>query len=204
MPLYKDFSDDVATVLIWEYDENEELDPYQLLEPENQFKILGYHPKKIAEVLMVRKMLKKVLPGHKILYRDNGEPYLFPQDRHISVSHSFPMAALALSKHKIGVDLEKRKGKITSIRHKFILHEDVFIDNNNEVDFLTAIWCVKEALYKIHHSKHWSLKKHYDVLPFELKNNNFIVKCRVYDLENEDFFKGKISFFEDYCLAIVD
>lgn len=203
MPLYKDFSDDKAAILLWKFDENEELDPDFLLEKENQHKILGYHPNKVAEVLMVRKMLKQILPQHKILYRDNGEPYLFPQDFHISVSHSFPLAALAISKKKIGIDLEKRKEKIKKIRHKFILHEDLFIDNTREVDYLTAIWCVKEALYKIHHSKHWSLKKHYDVLPFEVKET-FTAKCRVYDLENEDFFKAKLSFFEDYCLAIVD
>ncbi|GGG53700.1 4'-phosphopantetheinyl transferase family protein [Epilithonimonas arachidiradicis] len=203
MPFYKDLSDDVAKVLMWEYDENEVLDSNELLEPENQHKILGYHPNKIAEVLMVRKLLKTVLPNHKILYRENGEPYLFPQDFHISISHSYPLVALAISKKKVGIDLEKRKEKIKKIRHKFILHEDLFIDNNEEVDYLTAIWCVKEALYKIHHSKHWSLKKHYDVLPFELKEA-FTAKSRVYDIENEDFFKARVSFFEDYCLAIVD
>lgn len=203
MPLYKDFSDDKAAILLWKFDENEELDPDFLLEKENQHKILGYHPNKVAEVLMVRKMLKSLHPQHKILYRENGEPYLFPQDFHISVSHSFPLAALAISKKKIGIDLEKRKDKIRKIRHKFIQHEDLFIDNTLEVDYLTAIWCVKEALYKIHHSKHWSLKKHYDVLPFELKET-FTAKSRVYDLENEDFFQAKVSFFEDYCLVIVD
>ena len=203
MPLYKDFSDEIATVLVWEYDENEELNPDELLESENQHKILGYHPHKIAEVLMVRKMLKTILPDHKILYRENGEPYLFPQDFHISISHSYPLAALAISKKRVGIDLEKRKEKIKKIRHKFILHEDSYIDNSEEVDFLTAIWCVKEALYKIHHSKHWSLKKHYDVLPFELKEE-FTVKSRVYDLENEDFYTAKINFFDNYCFAVVD
>lgn len=152
---------------------------------------------------MVRKMLKVLLPNHKILYRDNGEPYLFPQDHHISISHSYPLAALAISKKRVGIDLEKRKEKIKKIRHKFILHEDSYIDNSEEVDFLTAIWCVKEALYKIHHSKHWSLKKHYDVLPFELKEE-FTVKSRVYDLENEDFYTAKINFFDNYCFAVVD
>lgn len=203
MPLYKDLSDDVAKILIWEFDENEELDSDLLLEPENQAKILGYHPNKISEFLMVRKMLKVLLPNHKILYRDNGEPYLFPQDFHISISHSYPLAALAISKKRVGIDLEKRKEKIKKIRHKFILHEDSYIDNSEEVDFLTAIWCVKEALYKIHHSKHWSLKKHYDVLPFELKEE-FTVKSRVYDLENEDFYTAKINFFDNYCFAVVD
>lgn len=203
MPLYKDLSDDIAQILIWEFDENEELDSDLLLEPENQAKILGYHPNKISEFLMVRKMLKVLLPNHKILYRENGEPYLFPQDFHISISHSYPLAALAISKKKVGIDLEKRKEKIKKIRHKFILHEDAYIDNSEEVDFLTAIWCVKEALYKIHHSKHWSLKKHYDVLPFELKEE-FTVKSRVYDLENEDFYTAKINFFDNYCFAVVD
>lgn len=203
MPLYKDFSDNAAQILIWKFDKNEVLDPDILLEPENQNKILGYHPNKIAEVLMIRKILKSLLPNHKILYKENGEPYLFPGDFNISVSHSYPLAALAISKQKIGIDLEKRKEKIKNIRHKFILHEDHFIDDNEEVDFLTAIWCVKEALYKIHHSKHWSLKKHYDVLPFELKSE-FCVKSRVYDTDNEDFFNSKVSFFEDYCLAVVD
>lgn len=203
MPLYKDLSDDVTKILIWEFDENEELDSDLLLEPENQAKILGYHPNKISEFLMVRKMLKVLLPNHKILYRDNGEPYLFPQDHHISISHSYPLAALAVSKKKVGIDLEKRKEKIKFIRHKFILHEDIYIDNSEEVDFLIAIWCVKEALYKIHHSKHWSLKKHYDVLPFELQKE-FTVKSRVYDLENEDFYTAKINFFDNYCFAVVD
>ena len=45
MPLYKDLSDDVTKILIWKFDENEELDSVLLLGPENQAKILGYHPR---------------------------------------------------------------------------------------------------------------------------------------------------------------
>lgn len=203
MPLHKDFSDDTTKILIWKYDESETLDIEELLEPENYSKVKAFHPKKIIEVLMIRKMLKQLLPNYKILYKDNGEPFLEPSDYQISISHSFPLAALAIAPQKIGIDLEKLKDKITKIRHKFILHEDAFIDNSREVEFLTAIWCVKESLYKIHHSKHWSLKKHYDVMPFVL-HQNFEVKSRVYDTENEDFYKAKVSFFDDYCFAVVD
>lgn len=203
MPLYKDFSDDIARILIWKYDDSENLNAGELAEPENENKILGYHPNKISEFLMVRKMLKTLLPNHKILYKENGEPYLFPNDFQVSISHSFPLAALAVSKNKIGIDLEKRKEKIRNIRHKFVLNEDDFIDDSQEVDFLTAIWCVKESLYKIHHSKHWSLKKHYEVLPFE-PEENFCVKARVYDNGNEDFFNARITFFDNYCFAVVD
>ena len=203
MPLYKDFSDANAHILIWKYDENEIFNSTELIESENQNKILSYHPNKISEFLMIRKMLKMQFPKHRIFYKENGEPYLFPNDFEISISHSFPFAALAISKNKIGIDLEKVKEKIKKIRDKFILHENNFINENQEIKYLTAIWCMKEALYKIHHSKHWSLKKHYEILPFEIKEN-FCGKGRVYDGKNEDFFNARGFFFDDYCFVIVD
>lgn len=202
MPLYKDFSDETTYVKVWEYSEDEVLD-ISLLEDENRNKIVSYHPKKVSEILMVRRILKEILPSHKILYRENGEPYLFPNDFEVSISHSFPLAALAISKKKIGIDLEKKNPKIVRIRNKFILHENLFIDDNFETDYLTAIWCVKEALYKIHHSKHWSLKKHYDVEPFNLENLTEI-RCRVYDENFSDEFSAKIKDLGDYYLAIVE
>lgn len=110
MPLYQNFSDNKAVVWVWKYDESEELNPQELLEPENYEKVTHYHPKKIAEVLMVRKMLKQLLPEHKILYKENGEPYLMPADKEISISHSFPLAAIAISDKKVGIDHGKGKG----------------------------------------------------------------------------------------------
>ncbi|MFN3019696.1 4'-phosphopantetheinyl transferase family protein [Chryseobacterium sp. TY3] len=202
MPLYRDFSDDKAQLLIWKYDEQEVLDMETLLEKENYNKVKDYHPKKIKEVLMVRKMLKQILPNHKILYKDTGEPYLEPQDFNISISHSFPLAAIAISKSKIGIDLERKNEKIKRIRHKFILHENDFIDDNFEVDYLTAIWSVKEALYKIHHSKYWSLKKHYDIQSFSL-SENFSVNARVYDHSFEDVFSVNVRDIGDFYFSSV-
>ena len=75
MPLYRDFSDDNATILMWKYDINEELDSEFLLEKENYEKIKDYHPTKLKELLLVRKILKSVLPEHKILY-EGRMPYL--------------------------------------------------------------------------------------------------------------------------------
>ena len=70
MPLYRDFSDDNATILVWKYDETEDLDIHKLLEPENAEKVKDYHPKKLLEVLMVRKLLKGLKPNSKILYKE--------------------------------------------------------------------------------------------------------------------------------------
>lgn len=66
MPLFRDFSDNQATIQIWKFDENEVLDSQELLEPENLEKIKDYHPKKLSEHLMIRRILKNNLPKHKI------------------------------------------------------------------------------------------------------------------------------------------
>ena len=203
MPLYRDFSDHNATILLWKYDEKEDLDPKVLLEEENYEKVKDYHPTKLKELLLVRKILKSVLPGHKILY--NGrEPYLEPRDFEISITHSFPFAALAISKNKVGIDIEPFNPKIIKIRHKFLNDDEAdFIEKRKETAYLTVIWSLKESLYKIHHSNYWSLKKHYEVKPFSL-DFPFNIVCRVHDEKVSDFYKARAEFFENYCLTIVD
>ena len=203
MPLFKDFSDDKATILLWKYDDNEELSLEELLEPENAEKIKNYHPTKVKETLLVRKALKSILPLHKILYKER-EPYLFPQVYHISIAHSFPFAAIAISKEKIGIDMEKFNPKILRIEHKFIYPKEAdFFLKEDRVKYLTVIWSVKESLYKIHHSNYFSLKQNYKVEKFDL-NNLEKIKCSVYDDDNCDRFTARVEFFDDYCFTIVD
>lgn len=203
MPLYRDFSDDKATILLWKYEEEEDMNPENLLEKENFEKIKEYHPTKLKEHLLVRKILKSVLANHKILYRGR-EPFLEPNDYEISVTHSFPFAALAISKNKIGIDIEPFNEKINRIQHKFLREEESgFIEKEKETAYLTIIWSLKESLYKIHHSNYWSLKKHYEVKPFHL-DFPFNIRCRVHDEQVSDLYSARVEFFENYCFTIVD
>ena len=203
MPLYRDFSDDNATILLWKYDEQEDLNPELLLEKENLDKVKDYHPTKLKETLLIRKVLKSILPDHQILY-EGRQPYLWPKDYEISVTHSFPFAALAVSKNKVGIDIEPFNKKIERIRHKFLLEkESGFIEEGKETAYLTVIWSLKESLYKIHHSNYWSLKKHYEVKPFKL-DFPFNIRCRVHDENVSDLYKARVEFFENYCFTIVD
>lgn len=202
MPLFKDFSDEKATILLWKFDDQEDLDINILLEPENRDKVSNYHPVKIKETLLVRKALKTILPDHKILY-NNREPYLVPADYEISITHSFPFAAIAVSKNKIGIDMEKFNTKIQRIEHKFVKEEETnFFHPDEAVEYLTVIWSVKESLYKIHHSNYFSLKQNYRVQHFDLKNLEKI-KCSVYDENRSDLFTARVKFFDDYCFTIV-
>lgn len=203
MPLFKDFSDSNSKILLWKYDENEELNIDELLEPESFDKISSYHPTKIKETLLVRKALKTLLKDHKILYKER-EPFLVPDDYYISISHSFPFAAIAISKNKIGIDIEKFNPKILRIEHKFVYpNEAEFFDRSEDVKYLTIIWSLKESLYKIHHSNYWSLKRNYRVDQFNLSDQKDI-NCSVYDENNCDRFKGRVEFFEDYCFTIIN
>ena len=203
MPLYQDFSDIKAKLLLWKYSEGEIFDEKILLEPENIDRITEYHPKKLLETLMVRKILKDELPQYKILY-ENRKPFLVPYDFEISITNSFPYAALAISKNKIGIDVERFNPKMLKLKDKFVYPEErTFIPESEEIEYLTIIWSVKESLYKLHHSKHWSLKKHYEVLPFS-RENLHSVRCRVYDDDSSDEFYARVEFFDDYVFTIVD
>ena len=73
MPFYHDYSDENAVILYWKYSDDDEFNAEELIEPENLEKAKDYHPKKLLEHLMVRKMLKMLLPEHKILYKTIGE-----------------------------------------------------------------------------------------------------------------------------------
>jgi len=199
MPVYQDFSNIKAQVLLWKYEEEDILIAEDLIEPENVHRITDFHPKKLLETLMVRRILKDQLPDHKILYQERI-PYLVPNDWEISITHSFPFAALALSKDKIGIDIERFNPKLVRLKDKFIKPEERhFIPADREIEYLTIIWSVKESLYKIHHSKHWSLKKHYEVLPFCMENLHS-VQCRVYDEHSSDEFYARVEFFEDLIM----
>ncbi|MFC6269039.1 4'-phosphopantetheinyl transferase family protein [Frigoriflavimonas asaccharolytica] len=204
MPLYQDFSTDDAIILIWSFDENEEFDHQKLIEPENRARVERFLPEKLAEYLMIRTMLKRIYPDHKILYKTIGQPYLLPKDAFISITHSFPLAALAISKKRIGIDLEKATPKIIRIKEKFLHpNEHLWIPKDHEVDFLTIIWVIKEALYKLHASKYWSLKMHYEVEKFTLDSLDE-VKCRVFDDEFEDNYIAKVTTIDDVYFATIE
>lgn len=205
MPLYHDYSDENAVILYWKYGEEDEFDTGELIEPEQLERVKEYHPKKLIEHLMVRKMLKILMPEHKILYKTIGEPYLWPNSAHISITHSFPFASLAVSKNRVGIDLEKVQPKILRIKQKFLFESEHLWTGGkvNETELLTIIWVIKESLYKVHPSKYWSLKDHYEVFPFDL-NDLSAIKCRVFDDFFSHEFTAKVLRIEDYYFAVVE
>lgn len=205
MPFYQDYSNDHSTVLCWKYGEGDDFQERQLIDIEEQEKFNAYHPKKRLEYLMVREMLSQTLPQHQIKYESTGAPYLFPKSAHLSISHSFPFAAIAIAKDRVGIDLEKISERILNIKHKFLFETEVSWTEGkeNEKELLTIIWAIKESLYKLHPSKYWSLKKHYEVTKFDI-NDISNIECRVFDDNFCDVFTASVIRIEDYYFAVID
>ena len=205
MPIFKEIISEQTQILIWKYSDEEKFSA-DLISDEKEFENLKQKsPKRLIEKQMVRHMLRKILPNHKIRYHENGQPYLEPFDKFVSVSHSFPYAVLAISEKKIGVDIEQVKDRIDKIKLKFLHPKEIDWLGRVEsgVGYLTAIWCIKEALFKIHSSKQWSFKEFYVVDEFLLDKFSKI-KCKVFDKDREDKFLAHLEKIENYYLAITE
>jgi siderophore (surfactin) biosynthesis regulatory protein len=205
MPIFKEIISEQTQILIWKYSEEEKFSA-DLISDEKEFENLKQKsPKRLIEKQMVRYMLRKILPNHKIRYYENGQPYLEPFDKFVSVSHSFPYAVLAISEKKIGVDIEQVKDRIDKIKHKFLHPKEIdwLSRAESEIEHLTAIWCIKEALFKIHSSKQWSFKEFYVVDEFFLDKFSKI-KCKVFDKDKEDKFLAHLEKIGNYYLAITE
>lgn len=200
MPLIKTINEQFYRIFIWEFQDSET--DYLLEFWEETDKNKAYAFSKKMEYCMIRALLKQELPEHKIAYKPDSSPYLIPNKHFISISHSFPYACIALGNQPIGVDLEKVKEKIIKLRHKFVLNESDFIEKEFEKEYLTVIWSVKEALYKVHPSNLWSLKKHYDLSEFSIKKPKDIA-CTIYTNDWKHEFIAQVYGIHEMYLSIV-
>lgn len=120
------------------------------------------NPTRLAEWIVGRILIKSLCTQFGIDYqgvaaRETGKPHLIGTNIEISISHSFPMAAAMIHKESpCGIDLERMRSKLIRIQDKFVNETEAAYLNNLEK--LCAIWCGKEALYKIYGRKKLSMR----------------------------------------------
>lgn len=152
--------------------------------------------------LSVRKLLE--LAGYTdfdLFYDENGKPNL-KDGKHISITHSFDFAAIIVSSRNTGIDLEQQREKIFRIADKFTEPNDIFFDKqNNErtVRQLTAIWGIKESIYKYHSEKGLSLKENINVLPFDIDKNTIEAEVNYNTIHTRH--RAEFLEFEGYTLV---
>ncbi len=176
MPIIKDFKLDFSTrVIIWNITESESELKSGLYFSNvllKKFESINLKHKR-KEFISTIKILKFLNYDYKYLsFKNSGKPYL-KSGKKISISNSYGMVMIAVSDLDLGVDIEKTRGKIIGIKHKFINKSENFVLNNKkQILNLTKLWTAKEAIFKSYDRRGLSFSKQINVLPFKLDENN--------------------------------
>ncbi len=150
--------DQVSAYAVWNIQETFLELPYLSPEPFPA----ELHPVRQAEWIIGRMLVKSLCEKFEIPYEgiskhDKGKPYLNDSDAHISISHSFPIAAAMIHLEKpCGIDMERPREKHEYVKMKY-LHE-AEMQYKDDLNKLCTIWCAKEVIYKIFGRKFLSLK----------------------------------------------
>jgi 4'-phosphopantetheinyl transferase len=155
------------------------------------------------EWLSVRVMLKDLVQNNTgIFYNQRRKPFLNDSSYNISISHSFKITSVLLSKnHKVGIDLEYMSHRIRNISDRF-MNDKEYIAPGNDLGFyhLYLHWCAKEALYKICDKENLSFKANLIIDPFEPGDEGVIQGNVIRDGQHE-VFPMKYFKFDGYCVV---
>lgn len=152
--------------------------------------------------LAVRKLLNHIgYSDFDLVYHATGKPGL-RDGRKISISHSHEFSSIIVSDIATGIDLELMRDKILRISHKFTSETEESWLNPQSPDYiaqLTAIWGVKESIFKIRNEIGISFKDHISVPAFDLSHAS---AKAVLDFENHSSeFVFRFQTVEDYMLV---
>lgn len=156
--------------------------------------------KRKNEFLSIRKLIQHLYNNKfKIKYKNNGSP-IINGNKYISISHSDFFVALAISNHKIGIDIEQKREIFYKVKNKFIGKENIN-NKKNIIDFLTIIWTVKESIYKKKQITGLSFKNNIFVNDFEISDEFYIFSDLL--INNKKYKeKSKVKKIQDHFLAI--
>lgn len=205
MPLYKSIQVNHNTkVLVWKITESyNELFREVALKDICLFRLEGMKSELHQRgFLSVRKLLEEAgYDDFDLYYDQRGKPNL-KNGKHISITHSFEFSAIVVSDKNTGIDLEQKREKIIRIADKFTDFDSDFFDKSDvekTVRQLTAIWGIKESIYKFYSQPGLSLKEHINVLPFDIESGKIEAEVNYENIttRHQAIFKE----FEGYTLV---
>lgn len=176
MPLViQNIIDNNTKLLVWHITESlEYLSLNTLLNENSKLRLQNMKSESHQKGFLAVRMLLQQLgyQDHDLFYKTDGKPYLRDQ-KNISISHSFEYSCIIVSNKNIGIDIEKHKEKIKKIDYKFAEFEMNFLNQNSSdyIEYLTVIWGVKEAVFKIMNIPGISFNDHIILESFKLENN---------------------------------
>ena len=167
----RELTDDIQGKLgIWEMNDSySDLKKKCRLSVKEEKKVDSYtNEKRRCEFLSVRLLLQELLPERmEINYTQTGKPEL-EQGFHITISHSARLAAVLISDHQAGIDIEQLSRNTEKVAPRFLSETELLHIQKTSSPPLTRIlyWCAKEALFKCTPISAIDFKKHILIKPF--------------------------------------
>lgn len=151
------------------------------------------------EWLSTRILLTELLQQRvTIAYTPHRKPFIINHAANISISHSKNFVAIIISAQYFpGIDVEHISSRIEKVKHKFLCSAE--LEWCKQLSQLTACWCAKEAVFKIHEKE---LDFH-DMLiaPFTLDSSQGSFKTSVLKEGKEGSYLVKYRQIEDDILT---
>ena len=168
MPVIQKIEEHNCQIAIW--DMNESLD--DLIQSSNNLDISKLKTeKRKKEFLSSRLLLNELLPNIPIFYNTYGSPEI-ENDNFISISHSKNLAAIIVSKNKVGLDIEQISETPLRLSPKFISKDS---HNPLSKEKATLIWCCKEAIYKWHKKGNVNFIEDIKIKPFIIEDKGQLI-----------------------------
>jgi len=160
------------------------------------------HPHKRLQHLAGRYLLKKIgkdFPLDSIKVNSSGKPYLENENCHFSISHCGDYVAVIISdQSNVGIDIEKANQKIEKIKNKFSSIQELELFTNHaidQIDSLTMIWSIKEAMYKWYGRSMIDFKKHLCIERIQLIDDFILTECVI--KKNNDISVSAVTMMID-------
>ena len=203
MPIIDDLTLSPKTrVIIWEIDESIQDLESELILSEDSLKLLNQkkldvHKKQFLAIRNIFKLLS--IEDKEVKYDKAGRP-IFSQNKTLSISHSGNYAAVIISSHSVGIDIEKISDKAIKIKDKFLQIELNYPQElNNQISLV--YWNIKESIYKAVGITGIDFKKNILALPLDIN----ATKCKSWYVNNDDIYSFETHFriSKNYTLAFV-
>ena len=167
MPIHRHikYSDGQTSIGIWNIEEYESFFSSRLhLFEDEQLETESLNNRKRLEWFAGRYLLHDMLGvDDRIHCRKDifGKPFLNDDHRHISLSHSQDFAAVIVSEHSVGIDIQYLTEKIERIAPKFMTtSEFASVGKAHRLEQLHVYWGAKESLYKAYGKRSLDFRDH--------------------------------------------
>ena len=203
MPIIDDLNLPPKTrVVIWEINESLQNLESKIVLSENSLKLLNQKKSEIQkkQFLAIRNIFKLLsIKDNEVKYDKAGKP-IFSQNKALSISHSGNYAAVIMSDHSVGIDIETINDRILKIKSKYLETELNYpLELNTETSLI--YWNIKESVFKAVDKSGIDFKKNILVPPLDIKKN--VVKSWYINDDKIYSFDTRFKISKKYTLAFV-